>query len=215
MADIYAANDNIGKEKLPETSTGLAGNYMAIIGRTYKSTFKSGSGGIVTEFFLVNRTSDDGSIVHKVMDLGPSGASFIVNKDGSIRIDGVMMRHNCPDPSPTTGERGKNFMIQIRKRFAKAFAAFDEATGQVDWTKIQQAAGTLASFTLKEKDEYLNIDTKTIQINPQQKISNENLLKLYADFAAQIEKNKAARGAQSAPLSAPPPPPVDPDPIPF
>ena len=209
--------DDLGTEKVAETSSGLAGTYTGIMGHTYKNAGKKRSG-ILTDFFCANRTTETpaGLTSHIIMKLAGSEASFLKDKEGKIKIDGVLVRHNCNDTLPTDPERTANFMIQIRKRFAKACGAFDEATGQINWTRIQGLAGVVCSYNMVEKDDYLNIDTKSIQIQEQQRITPECLDRLYTEINAEFERRKAAKTNSSpAPQQAPPPPSDDKEDLPF
>ena len=207
-----ATQDDLGTEKVPETSSGMAGCYNAVMGKTYKNIPKPGKrGGILTDFFLVSRTAEDGSVVHPIMDYRNSKATFLKAKDQTLKTDGILVRHNCNELVPGDPERTANFMIQIRKKFARQLGAYDEATGSINWSKIQGMAGVLVSFNLVERNDYLNIDTKTIQPYEQEKISPENLEELYTVINAEIEKRKAAKAAKApAPQTAPPPPQDDP-----
>jgi hypothetical protein len=106
-------------------------------------------------------------------------------------------------------------MIKIRKRFAKACGAFDEATDKINWTRIQGLAGVVCSYNMIEKNDYLNIVTESIQIQEQQRITPECLDRLYTEINAEFEKRKAAKANSSAPQQAPPPPPDDKEDLPF
>jgi len=194
----------------------MAGSYNAIMGKTYKNNPKPGKrGGILTDFFLTTRIAEDGAVTHSIMDYRNMKASFLKAKDGTLKTDGILVRHNCNELLQGDPERTANFMIQIRKKFARQLGAFDEATGSINWSKIQSMAGVLVSFNLVQRDDYLNIDTKSIQVYEMEKISPENLEEIYTVINAEFEKRKAAKAAKSAAPQTAPPPPADDDKLPF
>jgi len=203
---------DLGSEKLPEVSTKQPGSYMGITGRTYKYEGKNRTG-IATDFFLVNRTNETGSIVHNLLDYksvnGAVGVSFLKDKSDKIMVNGILIRHSCVDSRPDDTESAIGFFVSIRKKFAKAYSAYDEEKQIVNWNKIQKAAGTFVSFNLVENknNDFLNIDTKSIEVYEQPRISVEALNKLYDEFYAEIQKYKDAKAAKAGASALPPEPP--------
>jgi hypothetical protein len=229
MSDLYGPNEALPKTKVEGgDSFNSPGDYTSCIGRTYANTNKkTGRKLITTDFFLLNRTSKDGSMNFEMMKIavkeGKQVLDFIYkDKENKVpRIDGILFRVNFPDPLPTDSDAAKNFFSMTKKRITRAFEAFDEATSMVDWQKIQGLAGRLCSMTLVESKDFVNVDPKSIQLYATGKIEIDNLKHIYEVIESEFMKRRAAR-EQSAPTSATPPPtdasvppPSSDDPLPF
>ncbi len=204
---LYGGDEKLGKDKV-EGGLNESGSYMGVLGRTYKATSKNMRTRIVTDIFLLNRTNDSGSVNIKLMECKTVGGEvtleYLKEASGKPRVWGTIFRHSNPDGMSTDAETTKNLFAANRKKFAKALGAFDEDTSTVDWDRIQALAGKFVSFNLVERNGYLNIDLKTLQLHDVPGVKPSVLKARYSEFEAAQMAQQTSDLPGGMP-SAPPP----------
>ena len=207
MADLYGKEEKIEEEKVDKASS-QTGSYLAVVGRTYKFVGKKRNS-INTDFFLVNRTSVDGNMNFPIMKLhqveGKYRLEFLQSKDGKNKTFGATFIHRNTDAVSSDGENLKAMFGGNRRKFARVFGAYDETNETIGWKKIQACAGKLVSLDLVEKNDYLNIDLKTMQLYDHPPVDPSNLKELYDIL--EIEKmQREGEKLRTGPQEAAPPP---------
>lgn len=199
-ANLYEQEEQIQKETV-KVENAMAGQYTAVVGKTYNIKGKKREA-IVTDFFLVMRSKGDMTDTTKLMDLqnvqGKTTLKFHITPEGRPKTSGVLFMHRNNAVLPEDSEGFKNMSGSNRRKMARVFNAFDEATQQIDWKKIQHTAGRFVTFTLEEKGDYLNMDLKSLTLMENGQVSLENLVELYTT----IETEKQLKMAEKAGMPA-------------
>lgn len=199
----------LNAEQVPEVLMQEPGGYTAALGKVYrKDNVKEGKRpGIMMEFFLWQRTGDDGS-ENKFMILKNTGTGYTLefakNQKGEFLTSGAVFTLYLRDISESDAPSSRGFFSAQRRKIARVFDALDDSKNTVDWEKIRRSAGRMVSFNLFKNDKYINLDVDTLMIYPDQQISLENMKALYDVLESEREKAKTAKsGASAMPKSAP------------
>ena len=211
-ANLYGQEDQMSKEAV-KVESAMAGQYTAVVGKTYNLPGKPGKrDALITDFFLVFRSKGDAADSFPVMKLenvqGKTVLNFITGSDGKLKTAGARFMHRNNAVKPEDSEGFKNFAASQRRMLARKFEAFDEATQQIDWKKIQASAGRFVTFNIEEKGDYLNMDVKSLALLKEGQVSIENLVALYDTLEAErqakmMEKSGAPAGAAPIPSDLP------------
>ena len=205
--NLYESGDEMGQETVHVESP-LVGSFTAVLGKTYKFAGKSRTG-IILDFFLLNRSpADDPTNNVKMMEVitkgGKSVLSFLNGKDGKPQYSGRMFSHRLIDSLAKDSDAARNFFASERRAIARIFKAFDEVSSQIDWKRVQSSAGRFITFNIIQRGEYINIETKSLQLMESGQVSIENLAELYKIIETEKMKKKLIESGASADAPTPP-----------